>query len=133
MSSTWTITCRPLPAPSRTTDAFTFVHTGTPSERTTRSSDLPLSTSLVTSSVCTTSASSRPARSRSLWPTIWASSRFTSTMRPSSVTSATPMGAFSNAVRKRSSLSRSSRSFSYRSTNTCTFERRIIGSNGLTT
>ena len=42
-----------------------------------------------------------------------------------------PIGAFANAVRKRSSLSLSAAFFSYRSTNTATFERSTSGSNGL--
>ena len=42
-----------------------------------------------------------------------------------------PIGAFANAARKRSSDSCSLTVFSYRSTNTATFERSTSGSKGL--
>ena len=59
------------------------------------------------------------------------SARLTWRNRPSGSAMPIPIGASANAVRKRSSLSRSAAVFWWSSMNTATLARRTPGSNGL--
>ncbi len=96
-----------------------------------RSSRLTESRSVSRSAGCTSSHSGWRTSCAGVRPSSSHSASFTSSQRPSTVLSPIPIGAPSNAVRKRSSEARSSALFCWSSSSIATFERSMSGSTGL--